>query len=305
MGQVIGICIVALCASGCAARTASHAARVDRPSVIQFMQQAYQRSEKEFARAAFWKPIDSNATEQITHLAPLIVQELLENQEHDTPGLRFGALVTLHSGETAIDSFRPTVYFAQRTIAFHGTDRTQIDYVWFYSRSTDAAHLERATRVSTILSDDGVPSVWIADEWESDAISSDAQHPSHRTYYVADSLEAEATDAFGSALPDRRFAVERAIEESQDVIVARIIEDGPQPLGPYVYLSHQPHRVTTLLCRCSPSQIQQITETGYYELRPLEDSDHVLQSLNVGATRHRKPKHDYTAVEDALRWPDQ
>jgi hypothetical protein len=269
------------------------------------MQQAYQRSEREFAYATFWKPIEADAPVQIAHLAPLIVQEVLEDHEHDAPGLRFGALVTLPSGQTAIDISRPTVYFAQRTVEFHGADRTQIDYVWFYMRSTDAAHPDRATRVSTILSDDGFPSVWIADEWESYAFTSETLRPSHRTYYVADSLEAGAMDEFGSVLPDRRFAVERAIEESPDVIVARMIEDGPLPMGPYVYLGHQSHRVTTLLCRCSPSQIQQITVSGYYDLRPLEDLDRVLQSLNVRAMRHRKPKHDYTTVEDALRWPSK
>ena len=240
-------------------------------------------------------------------MAPLIVQEILGDRQQGTPDLRFGALITLPSGQTAIDLSRPTVYFAQRTIRLHGADRTQIDYVWFYLGSTNAAHPGRATRVSVILGDDGFPWVWIADEWENGAVTGEALRPSHRTHYVADALEAGAMDDFGSALPGRRFAVERAIEESPDVIVARMVEDGPLPMGPYVYLSRHPQRITTLLCRCSPSQIEQITESGYYQLRPLDNLDRVLQSLNVREMRrddrNRKPKHDYTTLEDALRWP--
>ena len=56
-----------------------------------------------------------------------------------------------------------------------------------------------------------------------------------------------------------------------DVVVARIIDDGPVPMGPYVYLNALPSRaVTTALCRCSPSQVEAFIETRYYDLRPLE-----------------------------------
>ncbi|MFH1109147.1 MAG: hypothetical protein V1790_08145 [Planctomycetota bacterium] len=59
-----------------------------------------------------------------------------------------------------------------------------------------------------------------------------------------------------------------------DVVVARLIDDGPAPMGPYVYLNAPPGRaVTTVLCRCSPSQVEAFIETRYYDLVPLETID--------------------------------
>ena len=58
------------------------------------------------------------------------------------------------------------------------------------------------------------------------------------------------------------------------MVAARIIDDGPVPMGPYVYLNAPPSRtVTTVLCRCSPSQVEAFIETRYYDLRPLETMD--------------------------------
>ena len=80
--------------------------------------------------------------------------------------------------------------------------------------------------------------------------------------------------AFGDPLPGRRFSIERAADEAPDVVVARIIDDGPVPMGPYVYLNAPPSRaVTTVLCRCSPSQVEAFIETRHYDLLPLETID--------------------------------
>jgi len=79
----------------------------------------------------------------------------------------------------------------------------------------------------------------------------------------------------GWATPTRRIRCGGALGfVSPDVVAARIIDDGPVPMGPYVYLNAPPSRtVTTVLCRCSPSQVEAFIETRYYDLRPLETMD--------------------------------
>lgn len=90
--------------------------------------------------------------------------------------------------------------------------------------------------------------------------------PEFRLLFVAQSLEKRAADQFGAPLARRRFSVERACTEQPKVWVARLLDQGPVPLGPAVYLEAGTGSVTTLLCRCSPAQVDQIRKTVYYQL---------------------------------------
>ena len=90
-----------------------------------------------------------------------------------------------------------------------------------------------------------------------------------------------------------------------DVVVAGIVEDGPIPMGPYVYVDAADQRVTTLLCRCSPSQVDRITDTGYYQLEWGLASD--LDSAWLPRTSGTGVQDEPTQFIEAslLRWPPE
>jgi len=109
------------------------------------------------------------------------------------------------------------------------------------------------------LSPAGLPAIWevLRDRTEAELI------------FVSRSLESAAQKEFGKALPGRRFAVERNLEQAPGVIVARIIEDGPVAMGPMVYLSAGSRSVSTVICRCMPAQAKRLRESRTYELAPI------------------------------------
>ena len=196
--------------------------------------------------------------------APLLVQEVVAGEGGDPNP--FGAWVTVDRSRARIDSERPTLYATAVTKGIDGTDHEQVVYIWRYPASDGARRcISREGRgVRITLGLDGFPLVW-------EVLSTDARTT---VLFVAESLEQAARRQFGDPLLGRRFAVERAADETPDVVVARIIDDGPVPMGPYVYLNAPPDRaVTTVLCRCSPSQVEEFIQTQYYDLVPLETID--------------------------------
>jgi hypothetical protein len=87
-----------------------------------------------------------------------------------------------------------------------------------------------------------------------------------REFYVAKSVEQAAAREFGRPLEGRRYHVEPSLSERPDVLVPRIVGEGPQPMGPFVYLERHRRQVTTLLCRCEPSQLGTFARSSTYEL---------------------------------------
>jgi hypothetical protein len=110
------------------------------------------------------------------------------------------------------------------------------------------------------LNSAGQPMVWevLADSSGADLI------------FVAQSLEAAALAEFGKALPARCYAIERSVEEAPNVVVARVIDDGPVAMGPFVYLSADTRVVSALICRCMPAQARKLLATGIYDLVPFQ-----------------------------------
>jgi hypothetical protein len=101
--------------------------------------------------------------------------------------------------------------------------------------------------------------------WE--ILSSDA---SLRVFFVSKTVERAAERVYGRPLPDRRYCVEPSLEQHPDIVVARIVGDGPQPMGPILYLEHSNHHVTNVICRCEPSQADLFPRTREYQLITLE-----------------------------------
>lgn len=95
-------------------------------------------------------------------------------------------------------------------------------------------------------------------------------------YFVTESMEAAARKQHGPPLAGRRYSIEPAIEKSADAsaheaLVPRLMSSVPEPAGPWVYIDGEDGFVTTVLCRCSASQIKAFTEKVEYDIRPVSD----------------------------------
>lgn len=299
----------ALVSGGCAVGAYATHEKVDVAARARAAERIYERALRHFDRAAFWKPRTESVAPLVAELAPLIVQEVTSESGEPRDSDRFGALSGAASDPLTVEPGRPTVYYEESRTTVGGTERKQIAYVWFYEMRPPNATDQSAIAVTGIrgtLGEDLFPLVW---EVEEAPRHRNLDEHGFRLLFVADSVEARAIDAFGQALPGRRHVVERCIEESPDTIVARILEDGPVPMGPFVYRGGSPAAVTTLLCRCSPSQVQEIVETAYYELRPLEELGPLFGRLNHQVPTWRHDCFSHSAAqrlpwETVLRWPD-
>ncbi|MGO8930366.1 MAG: hypothetical protein ACLQU3_26150 [Limisphaerales bacterium] len=221
----------------------------------------YQRATNEFAEACFFKPAEAKTNDLAFMLAPLILQEVNGAPEPLSRQDWFGTL-SLSNGLLALDCPRPAIYWQADTVRLKGKEHARFAYVWCYSPGA-SGHGESALALQGIritLSSAGQPVVW-----EALADSSGAE-----LIFVSQSLEAAALAEFGKALPARRYAIERSVEEAPNVVVARVIDDGPVAMGPFVYLSAGTQAVSTLICRCMPAQAKKLRATSAYDLLPFQ-----------------------------------
>ena len=226
----------------------------------------YARATNNFAGADFFKPAEAKTTDLTFLLAPLILQQVNGTTGAVARAGRFGAL-GLSNGVPAVDPSRPTVYWQADTVQLAGTGHLRFSYVWCYS-PPGAAKLSPGQAASgpawqgirITLNSAGQPVLWEVLADRSGA----------RLIFVSRSLETAALAQFGQPLPGRRYAIERRVEEAPDVIVPRVIDDGPVAMGPIVYLSADARTVSTLICRCMPAQVRKLLASGTYELRPFQ-----------------------------------
>ncbi len=239
----------------------------------------------EFERAIFYKPrSDPSAASAAPPptLAPLIMEQVLSGADDTAvpsfPAVRPAPPVTTDPG-------RPTLYFSVSTVRIDGLLYDQVTYFWRYV-STDRARMSNTPQdlgLRITIGHDGFPIVW--------ELPPTRNGP--HVLFVSTSLESQAARRFSQPLPGRRWSIERSVAERPNVVVARIIEDGPIPMGPYVYVSAAPDRdVTTLLCRCSPSQVSEIVATYEYDIIPVETV------VDVAGFKMPPVKLEYL-----LRWP--
>ena len=113
--------------------------------------------------------------------------------------------------------------------------------------------------------------------------------------YVYTTLEETAVNVFGKPLPGRKYSIERNQDDLPDVVVARVVERGPEPSGPFVYIQSCSHDITTLLCRCENTQFLDIEEDILYELLPIEELYFV--GINDTTWSRGNPKQQVSTVE--------
>ena len=272
----------------------------------------YQRTSTEFFQAVFFKPRGDATDGFEASLAPLIVQEVSAEYDAIPASDRFGAVRFDKQGQAVIDATLPTIYTASTETTVRDRTYRQLVYVWWYEPSIENKGDSLSPPMQGIrltLGDDGFPIV--VEAWASQGVVGGENIP--HVLFVSRSFEALASEQFGPPLSGRRYSVERGIDETPDIVAAGLIEDGPIPMGPYVYLDAKVKSVTTLLCRCSPSQVNRFVETDYYELQPLDRLDawgfEVLSRRGWVNDRRREHEKPDTApptrlhLERILHWP--
>ncbi len=153
----------------------------------------------------------------------------------------------------------PSLHFSEGSETLHGRSYTQWTYRWRLDLAPDGTVGSSPWQgIRITLNTAGDPVIW--------EVLRDSSRAS--LVFVARSLEAAAFREFGSVLPGRRFAIERGLTDARDVVVARVIEDGPVPMGPILHLRAATGDISTLICRCMPPQVKELAGQGEYELLP-------------------------------------
>src|SRR5262249_26008854 len=141
---------------------------------------------------------------------------------------------------------QPSIYTERSTVTLPAGAFQQLSDFWClgHPRLPDEPLMPLWQGIRMTLDSRGYPVIWeVIDSRERIA-----------AIFVSKSLDAKSAAAYGAPLPGRHFAIERSVNEQPDVVVARLLDDGPEPMGPFVYLSREGLEITTLSCRCMPSQ---------------------------------------------------
>jgi hypothetical protein len=224
-----------------------------------------------FRYAFLYKPSQSDLPQLLKTLAPLIIeQDTIGPRHHEAPELPNPAAelvvyTAIDEQVLAEEKYRRVTYF---WCSPFGPRLGQTD-----CRDPSGIHIT--------IGEDGFPLVWEA--WVSS--------PTTPILFVAEALEKKAADQFGPPAAGRRFSVER---DTSRAMIAGVLPDGPVPMGPYVYVTARPaNDIVVVDCRCSPSLVQEFTNTRYYTLRPISD-------LGAGGEKILGSK---TPLDRVLRWP--
>jgi len=272
------------------------------PSSVSPHEEVYQRASAEFKTAVLYKPVESKNADLAFTPAPWILQETGGQGAGNGMGQgdRFGSL-DWSNGVPVVDVSRPTIYVLADTVQIMGKTLPRFTYLWSYAGETERCGKTNVSGSSaqgilpgrdmtggtaaftagvkpTVGKPGGVPGQPVAGfalqgvrmtlgsagrpvVWEVLADSSGVE-----VIFVSRSLESAALAEFGKPLAGRRYSVEPGVKESPNVVVARVIEDGPIAMGPMVYLSAGSRSVSTLICRCMAAQAKQLVESRNYEL---------------------------------------
>lgn len=204
-----------------------------KPPAAQNREAIYRRVETIFDQAMLLKPVDpADSGSPAVKLTPLLICELASTNAADLQrvGLR-------------------EVMFFENDVLVSGKAHQQISFVWKQRGG-------RRQGIRITLNSGGLPAIWeVLDGGAPEAV-----------VFVSQNLEAAAIREFGGALPGRRFAVERGVAETPDVVVARVNDDAPVAMGPIVHLDAQ-GEITSVNCRCMSTQARQLVATANYELK--------------------------------------
>lgn len=252
--------LIALALCGC---------RTPNPGSINAESPLHERALRHFSAAHLVKPSDTAATSAL--LPPWILLEE-PGASHRIPG-------TVLEPALKVDSGPATLYFQASTTSFRGAAYPQATYLW-----ATAAGKWQGIRMT--LNGAGQAVLWEVLRDQS----------GQNLVFVAASIEQAARLEHGAPLEGRRYSVEQSRGIAGDVDVVRVIEDGPVPMGPMVYLDERSD-VTSVICRCMPAQAGSLTGTSRYEVQA---ADSVLE---LWRQRNGKDLWPQAPLENWLRLP--
>ena len=267
-----------------------------------------QQAERTFATATLSFPPSAHTPADERDFAPLIVQEVRPQAGGGFSANAFGEVTMSDDGFLEVNVSNPVVYTSESRALLGGRLHTQRTYVWFHpgsaspTRGNDRA-LAQGVRMT--VGADGFPVIW---EILSPASVNRFPGGQLRAIYVSQSLEQAARTRFGPPSPACMFSAERTSRRTRDVVIIKVLEDGPMPLGPYVYEAAKDFGITTLLCRCSPQQVDRFIESSYYDLRPMDEIRPWARWFGDEAERWVTPdakssKRSCLPLDQTVRWP--
>ncbi len=237
----------------------------------------YDRARVRLANAVLYKPSVQFAEDPAYGLAPLFLFEVLD--PGDTGEVAMARLARLYPG--VVNPWGPevwrVVHVFEDEVLVGGEVWPRVSYLWLQPRGVAGDQTSFTTQgIRIVANRSGHPVLW-----EVVADSTGA-----RLLFVSASLEAAALTVHGPPLPGRRFACEREVAEAPRTVVARVLEDGPTPMGPIVYVQPRTANVLTVVCRCMPAQVTNVFETAEYAMYVLDPEDPVearaIRSLTRG-----------------------
>lgn len=240
----------------------------------------YARADLHWPAAYLFKPEYQLEAQVEFSLAPLILGRSDASDPDADKRYAFGAVAKTASGAFAVDLSKPTIYFGESTAILRGKEYRQLRYRWWHSAPSSSSSTPAGQGFRMTLDDSGHAVIW-------EVLADDSGMP---LIFVATPLEEAARKEFGDPLPGRRYSIEADPQGAPNVIVPRVISPGPVPMGPFLYLDGPSHSVATLICRCMPSQFDDLAGDRQYELRPLSELEG--QGLNTSRWSLALPRQD-------------
>ncbi len=259
--------------------------------------QIYALGDLHLPDALYYKPAGSVSNLDV-YAAPLILQET-------QPAGRIGRVRVDEDGRPSVEAGTPTVYYGRSRCTLDGREYEQLIFLWFYAQPVEPTRSSSlpVQGIRITLDSEGLPFIW----------ETMANDQPTRVIFASRRLETLAKQQYGPPLPGRRHSLETALASEPGAIVARVLEDGPLPMGPIVHLLRD-GTVGTLICRCMPSQVDNFVETLPYDLAPireladlgLDDLDWITQqhSAAVYLAFRLDVAQDLPPLSEFLRLPD-
>lgn len=242
------------------------------------------RAVSSFAQGWMSKPGEAFVEDEAFTMAPLLIHATSGEAPGSSP-TRIGAVTENDNGSVTVDVTRPTLYFSKTTTNIAGQDHDQWAYAWWNAVSATDPKVASSQGFRMTLDADGSPFLW---EVLADTTGA-------RLLFVDRALEEAASAELGPPHPGRDHTLARTHEETPDVLIVRLIESGATPLGPFAYVAEDAKDIHALLCRCMPSQVDEIVGIDEYDLLPLES----LEAIGIEAGFDTSPD----GVEKLLRFP--
>jgi hypothetical protein len=235
----------------------------------ELLRHLYARATNQFSAALFLKPVGLTNTDISFQLAPLIIQEVADDRGSRTsPGKR----------SVPAPAFPRVVFYTSDSVQVNGRPHPRFSYQWFYPTENTPGRPTalRNQGVRITLDERGQPAIW--------EVLADTS--GLRLTFVSQKLEAAAAAEYGKPLPGRRHSIERGLAQAPNAIVPGVLDDGPEAMGPILYLSEGTRDVSTLICRCMPAQVKRLTATRTFDLSRLESAP---KSAFLGAGTNTPP----------------